>query len=77
MYQILLEKIKSKKISVSIIGMGYVGLPLALRFLKKKINILAIDNDKNKILNLRSGKSYIKDIKNKELNYFKRIKKFI
>ena len=75
MYQILLEKIKSKKISVSIIGMGYVGLPLALRFLKKKINILAIDNDKNKILNLRSGKSYIKDIKNKELNYFKKNKK--
>ena len=36
----ILSKIKNKKIKVGIIGLGYVGLPLAIRFLKQKVNFL-------------------------------------
>ncbi len=74
MYRFLLEKIKSKNISILVVGMGYVGLPLALRFLKNNIKVLAIDNDKKKISKLKKGSSYIKDIKDNDLKYFKKNK---
>ena len=76
-YNNLLIKIKKKKFKIAIIGLGYVGLPLALRFIEKKINVYGIDNDLKKILNLRRGKTYIKSINSKKLNYFKKNKKNI
>ena len=36
MYKNLLKKIKKKKITISVVGLGYIGLPLALSFAKKK-----------------------------------------
>ena len=45
----LLEKIKNKSAIVGIIGMGYVGLPLALTFSAKKFNVLGFDLDEKKI----------------------------
>ena len=63
MYKKLLQKIKSKKFSTSIIGLGYVGLPLFLRFRNKGIKVYGIDSDKTKVSNLIKGKSYISDIK--------------
>tara|TARA_B100000965_G_C19594280_1_gene759412 strand:+ start:622 stop:1929 length:1308 start_codon:yes stop_codon:yes gene_type:complete len=74
MYRELIKKIKSKKIKVSIIGLGYVGLPLALRFIKSGIKVFGIDTDKKKILKLKSGNSYIGSIKNHQLKYFKKNK---
>ena len=70
MYKKLLQKIKSKKFSTSIIGLGYVGLPLFLRFRNKGIKVYGIDSDKTKVSNLIKGKSYISDIKNEKLRYF-------
>ena len=67
----LLKKIKQKKIKIGIVGLGYVGLPLAIRFLKKKINIFGVDVDKKKIISLKNGKSYIRSIENKKIKYFK------
>ncbi len=74
MYRELIKKIKSKKIKVSIIGLGYVGLPLALRFIKSGIKVFGIDTDIKKILKLKSGNSYIGSIKNHQLKYFKKNK---
>jgi len=74
MYKELIRKIKSKKIKVAIIGLGYVGLPLAVRFLKKNIHVIGIDSDIKKIQKLKKGKSYIKSISNQTISYFKKFK---
>lgn len=64
----LLEKIKSKKAKVGVIGLGYVGLPLVIEFVKKGFSVYGFDIDKNKISMLLEGKSYIKHIDTKELD---------
>ena len=46
----LIKKIKHKKAVVGIIGLGYVGLPLALECCKKGFKTIGFDIDKNKIL---------------------------
>jgi UDP-N-acetyl-D-glucosamine dehydrogenase len=48
--------------TVAIIGMGYVGLPLALRFAEAGLRVVGIDIDKAKVDQLLGGKSYIKHI---------------
>ncbi len=58
----LLEKINSKSALVGIIGLGYVGLPLALEFANKGFKVIGFDIDKSKIPILNSGRSYIKHI---------------
>jgi len=45
----LREKIKTNKFAVGIIGLGYVGLPLALEFSKNSIKVIGFDLDKNKV----------------------------
>ena len=63
----LLNRIKTKKIKIGIIGLGYVGLPLANAFSKKKISVLGFDIDKNKIQLLNYGKSYINYFSSKNI----------
>jgi UDP-N-acetyl-D-glucosamine dehydrogenase len=58
----LKQKIISKEALVGIIGLGYVGLPLAREFLGKKFNVLGFDTDAEKVAILNEGKSYIKHI---------------
>lgn len=58
----LLKKINDKSAVVGIIGLGYVGLPLALTFAEKGFNVIGFDNDEKKIPILLKGKSYIKHI---------------
>ena len=55
----LKKKIKSKTITVGVIGLGYVGLPLVYAFLKKNIKVIGFDNDIEKIKKIRLGLSYI------------------
>ena len=64
----LFNNIKKKKITIAIIGLGYVGLPLAHAFANRKFNVIGIDTDKNKINSLRKNKSYIERITNKQIN---------
>lgn len=58
----LLKKIENKSHVVGIIGLGYVGLPLALEFAHEGITTIGFDIDQNKIPVLNSSKSYIKHI---------------
>lgn len=62
------DLILNKNANIGIIGLGYVGLPLAIRFSEKNYHVTGfdIDNNKNEILN--SGKSYIDHISSKEIN---------
>ena len=62
MYKNIKKLIKNKKINIGIFGLGYVGLPLALRFADKKFNVYGYDSNKRKISTLQRGKSYIKQI---------------
>ena len=63
------NKISNKNANVAIIGLGYVGLPIFLSLLHSKNNytVHGIDTDICKIESLKKGKSYIKDIPDKEL----------
>ena len=52
---------------VAIVGMGYVGLPLALQFVKSGASVLGIDVDESKVRRLNEGESYIKHIASDEI----------
>jgi UDP-N-acetyl-D-glucosamine dehydrogenase len=63
----ILKKIKSKKINIGIVGVGYVGLNLLIQFAKKKIKMYGFDNDEIKINSLKRSVSPILYIKNKTI----------
>lgn len=58
----LMQKIKTKKIRAGIIGLGYVGLPLACEFAKAGVEVVGIDIDGKKTAHVNQGISYIQDI---------------
>src|SRR5712691_878350 len=55
----LLEKIRGRKALVGVIGLGYVGLPLALRFSEAGFRVLGFDTDAEKVRRLNAGTSYL------------------
>jgi UDP-N-acetyl-D-glucosamine dehydrogenase len=63
----LKKKFENKKGLVGIIGLGYVGLPLALTFVESNVKVIGFDIDKRVISNIKNGKSYIKSISNKKI----------
>ena len=64
----LTDKISSKDATIGIIGLGYVGLPLAVEFAKKGFKSVGIDVDKRRVKEINSGSSYILDIQTEELS---------
>ncbi len=58
----LIEKFRSRKAVVGIVGLGYVGLPLILRFADAGFRTLGFDIDAEKISALSKGQTYIKNI---------------
>lgn len=64
----LKNKVIENKFTVGIIGLGYVGLPLALEFANKGINVIGFDLDEFKINKiLKEKKSYIKHISSEKI----------
>lgn len=47
---------------IAIIGLGYVGLPLAIRFAESGVKVLGLDIDAQKVVKINAGQSYIKHI---------------
>jgi UDP-N-acetyl-D-glucosamine dehydrogenase len=68
----LIQKILQKEVTVGIIGMGYVGLPLVLRFCEEGFRILGFDVDSRKVETLRKGRSYLKSIPSSRISQFVR-----
>jgi len=60
--QDLIEKIHSRSAKVAVVGMGYVGLPLAVVFAEAGFNITGIDLDQRKVDALAKKESYILDV---------------
>jgi UDP-N-acetyl-D-glucosamine dehydrogenase len=58
----MLERIANKDFTVGLIGLGYVGLPLALEFVENGIKVVGFELDGRKCEFLKAGKSYIKHI---------------
>lgn len=58
----LLQRIADRDFTVGIIGMGYVGLPLAVAFGEAKLKVIGFDVDQSKADKLNAGKSYIAHI---------------
>jgi len=58
----LKNKIENKQAHIAVIGLGYVGLPLALAFAEKGFNVLGIDTDAHRIERIKGLKSYITDV---------------
>jgi len=67
MKKALLSKIKNNKASIGIVGMGYVGLPLMLRFSEVGFPVIGIDIDTDKVDRLNRGQSYIEHISGKDI----------
>jgi UDP-N-acetyl-D-glucosamine dehydrogenase len=66
----------NKSPRIGIIGLGYVGLPVALQFAKSGCNVLGFDVDRKKIAQLNAGKSYILHIPAKKISEALKSKKF-
>jgi len=73
----LIKLIKSRKALIGIIGLGYAGLPLVIRFGEEGFNIKGFDIDENKVKKLNSGKSYIKHIKEEHIQSLIKTGQFI
>lgn len=58
----ILDKIRTREAKVGIVGLGYVGLPLALAFSRKGFSVLGFDIDRTKIERISAGESYIHHI---------------
>src|SRR5436190_6187014 len=64
---ILADKIRSRTARVGIVGLGYVGLPLAVEFAKAGFSVTGIDISEDKTRRVNAGESYIGDIPTKTL----------
>jgi len=60
--QILIDRLRKRSAKVAILGLGYVGLPLATVFAEAGFSVIGIEPDKKKLQAIRMGESYIQDI---------------
>lgn len=60
--QKLQAKIKARSARVGIVGLGYVGLPLAVEFAKAGFSVTGINVQEEKVARLNRGDSYIQDV---------------
>jgi UDP-N-acetyl-D-glucosamine dehydrogenase len=59
---LLTAKIRTRTAKVGVIGLGYVGLPLAIEFANAGFSVTGVDVDSSKVDELRSGRSYVQDV---------------
>src|SRR3989304_8491501 len=71
-----LKKLDSSKAKVGVIGLGYVGLPLVLRFCEEGFSVTGFGVEAVKVDSLMKGKSYIKHIPAASIRKFVEKKKF-
>jgi UDP-N-acetyl-D-glucosamine dehydrogenase len=67
MKQQILKKIKENTIVVGVIGLGYVGLPLAVTFARQGVKVLGLEKSREKAVLVNKGENYIGDIKDEDL----------
>ena len=65
-----IERIKSQKTTIGIIGLGYVGLPLAREFCTGGVNVVGVDIDPAKVRKIMAGESYVRSVDSEEIARF-------
>ncbi|MBI3008897.1 MAG: nucleotide sugar dehydrogenase, partial [Candidatus Omnitrophica bacterium] len=63
LFEQLKDKIGARDVKIGIIGLGYVGLPLAVEFAKAGFDTTGFDIDSNRVEDINRGKSYIPDVR--------------
>lgn len=73
---VLANKLDQKTAQVGVIGLGYVGLPLAMEYASQGFFTLGVDLDKEKVLRLNAGNNYIQDVPDEQLERVLEAEKF-
>jgi len=66
----LLQKIFDREARVGVVGLGYVGLPLAVEFAEAGFSVTGIDVDRDKVRQLNQGRSYIDDVPSERVQHW-------
>jgi len=66
-FNLLKDIIIKRKAKIAVVGLGYVGLPLAISFVKKGFSVAGIDINKTRIKHIKNRESYITDVSSKNL----------
>src|SRR5262245_10254648 len=61
------DRIDKREVHIGVIGLGYVGLPLALEFAKRGFRVTGFDVNRAKVESITRGESYIEDVKAAEI----------
>jgi len=64
----LLDRIRTRQARIGVIGLGYVGLPLAVEFARRGFDVSGFDVDESKTSQINAGNSYIPDVPQADLN---------
>ena len=64
----LLERIRSRQARLGVIGLGYVGLPLAVEFANAGFSVVGYDVSDEKVADINAGRSYIPDVSAEHLS---------
>src|SRR5437868_8720693 len=68
---ILRDKIRSRRARAGVVGLGYVGLPLAVELARAGFRTTGIDVDRRKVDAINRGESYIQDVPTKDVAEFR------
>ena len=77
MSESLRNKIETKQAKIAVIGLGYVGLPLAVNFAKAGFTVFGLDKDKDRVAKIQQYQSYILDIDSREIEEVVKNGKFL
>ena len=69
----MINKIKTKEVSISVVGLGYVGLPLAVAFAAKGVNVIGFDVSESKIQAYKNGIDVTCEVGNERLKHVKNL----
>lgn len=64
---LLMEKIATREAVVSVVGLGYVGLPLTVAFAEAGFRVVGVDVDKRKVAGLNAGQSHVSDVESERI----------
>lgn len=67
MSRTLRNKIQNRKANIAVLGLGYVGLPLAVSFAKTGFQVFGLDKDTDRVTRVQTKKNYIADVASKDL----------
>src|SRR5438552_929997 len=76
-FQKLREELKERSAKVAVLGLGYVGLPLACEFAESGFEVTGFEVDLSKVKSLMAGRSYIGDIEGQEIQKLVKAKRLV